>query len=224
MSASSAHSKVNEIDIFSQMLRIGFFDPAGTNSRADLKKVRSRCAVVIIGLDHLHRIYALDSWAGRPTGDTMLDKVVEICAKMTPKTLGVESNACQSQFGAMLRTRLSDAGIPTKVRSVNQPSSLQKPFRIRTVIGEALREGRLFIPERMFELRAEMRGFPTAAHQDLIDALASAITMAPKRPKQISDSAEIREYAAYLRKSGLPNVEIERRVQELREANNGQHD
>ena len=213
---------VHGIDLFKDMTRLGFFDPAGASD--ELRKIRSRSAVVIIGVDSIHRIFVLEAWAGRPVGDGMLDKVTEICAKWKPKVLGAESNACQGHFAFQLRERFKAAGVPTTVRRINQPSNSQKDFRIRTTVGEVLREDRLCIPETMYELRAELRGFPTAAHKDLADALANVIKMAPRRPEAVTSEEEIKRYGAYLRKSGMKSLDIEKHIEQYRREYNGQHD
>ena len=110
------------------------------------------------------------------------------------------------QFGSRVRL------IP-----VNQPTNIDKDHRIRMVLKPLEDEGRLFFLEKSPDLDTEYSGFPTAQRKDIVDALASAINLVPKRQKAVQDNDEIQQLAEYLRKSGAPARLIEERVAAVRQ-------
>lgn len=98
---------------------------------------------------------------------------------------------------------------------VNQTTKVEKDFRIRAAIEPVINSGRLFLLEKQSDLETELRGFPTAATKDIVDCLASAIALMPKRPKKAQRNEEIEQLAHYLRETGVPAHQIQRRIEEL---------
>ena len=98
---------------------------------------------------------------------------------------------------------------------ITQPTKIDKFFRIRSTLEPVINEGRLFVPEHMTELLADLRGFPTIQHIDRIDCLASAVALIPSRPLPERRTEEADALARYLRNSGAPSDYIEKRVKEL---------
>ena len=92
---------------------------------------------------------------------------------------------------------------------------VDKFFRIRTTLEPVINEGRLFVPEHMTELLADLRGFPTIQHIDRIDCLASAVALIPQRPLPQKQKDEADALASYLRNKGVSSHLIESRIKEL---------
>lgn len=204
----------------SDLPRYAFTDPAGGRSKAASarqKKVRALQASTVIAADELQRIFVLYCWAGRLVPSKYLDKLLSICDDYEPRTFGIEANAMQSLFADLVhaeaRRRLG--AHKNKFVPINQPTKLDKFFRIRSTLEPVINEGRLFIPASMTELLADLRGFPTIQYIDRVDCLASAIALVPRRPlpQRRTDEAEL--LAEYLRKTGAPSRYIEQRVEEL---------
>jgi hypothetical protein len=220
------------------LTKIGFCDPASGKSR--LKKVRARQAIVVIGSDHLTRVFVLHAWAGRLPTSRFIDKIINTCENHSPKVFGIEANAMQSLFADVVMDKANEQMKRLPIIPVHQTTKVEKDFRIRAAIEPVLNSGRLFfrVPGRIDEvdpetetedlsdelervgyfhaaLEAELRGFPTAATKDLVDCLASCIALIPKTPRKKQQNEEIEQHAAYLRATGMPSHQIQRRIEEL---------
>ena len=197
-----------------------FTDPAGGKAKAASakhKKIRALQAAIVIATDHLQRIFVIHSWSGRLAPSAYLDKLITICDNYNPKIFGIEANAMQSLFADLVHTeaRRRLGAHKNKFLEVNQPTKVDKFFRIRTTLEPVINEGRLFVPESMTELLADLRGFPTIQHIDRIDCLASAVALIPQRPVPQKTKDEADALASYLRNRGVPSHEIEKRLKEL---------
>lgn len=197
-----------------------FTDPAGGKAKAAAakhKKIRALQATIGIAVDHLQRIFVIHAWAGRLPASRYLDKLISICDNYNPKIFGIEANAMQSLFANLVydETRRRLGAHKNKFLEVNQPTKIDKFFRIRTSLEPVINEGRLFVPEHMTELLADLRGFPTIQHIDRIDCLASAVALVPQRPVPQKRKDEADALASYLRNRGVPSHEIEKRLKEL---------
>ena len=202
--------------------RVAFTDPAGGRQKASSakhKKIRALQAAVVLAYDDLQRIFVLHCWAGRLVPHKYLDKLLTICEDYLPSKFGIEANAMQDLFAELVheeaRRRLG--AHKNKFMAINQPTKIEKFFRIRTIIEPVINEGRLFIPESMTELLADLRGFPTIQHIDRVDCLASAIALIPRKPLPEVRTEESEALASYLRNTGAPSHYIEKRVKELYE-------
>jgi hypothetical protein len=197
-----------------------FTDPAGGKSKAAAakhKKIRALQAAIVVAVDSLQRIFVLYSWSGRLPPSAYLDKLITICDNYNPKLFGIEANAMQSLFADLVHTeaRRRLGAHKNKFLEVNQPTKIDKFFRIRTTLEPVINEGRLFVPENMTELLADLRGFPTIQHIDRIDCLASAVALIPQRPLPQKSKDEADALASYLRNTGVSSHEIEKRIKEL---------
>lgn len=198
--------------------KYAFLDPAsGKKARTQqLKNTRARSAIVIIGVDSRNRIFVLDCWADRVSPSLIIDKAIAMNAKWRPKMFGVEANAQQYLFAEALNTEARRKGANLPWVPVGQPTNLMKDDRIRNILQPAMESGRLFVQDAHIELLNEIRGFPNARTKDIIDALASAIGMAPPPKIRRQSTEEIDELAAYLRRQGLPPSYIEERIDQVR--------
>ena len=200
--------------------RFAFTDPAGGKSKvsaAKHKKIRALQAAIVLGVDHLQRIFVLHCWSGRLVPSKYLDKLIAICDNYEPKVFGIEANAMQSLFADLVHTeaRRRLGAHKNKFLSVDQPTKIEKFFRIRTTLEPVINEGRLFIPDNMTELLADLRGFPTIQHIDRVDCLASAVALVPSRPLPQKRTDESEQLAHYLRHTGAPSWYINKRIKEL---------
>lgn len=195
-------------------LDIHFFaDPASGKVR--VKRARARQAIIGIASDWLERVYVIYSWAGRLPASKFRDKIIDAYEQWKPRLFGIESNAMQSLFADLVRDEARRRIGAMRIVGVDQPTRIEKDFRIRMAIEPVIYDGRLFIPPKHDELLTELRGFPTARTKDLVDALASAISLMPKKARVQQKEDEIEQLAAYLRRSGMPPHLIEQRVQQV---------
>ena len=198
-----------------------FVDPAGrSKSLARLKKARSRQAIIVLHADWLGRIFVSTAWAGRFPTSKFTDKIISVYSQYSPRICGIEANAMQELYADMVIEKARVQLENVRMYPVYQPTKVEKKWRIRSVLEPVINEGRLFILPNMPDLEAELRGFPTAEFADLVDALASAIALVPRRAKKRQEDQEIAETLRYLRETGAPPSYIERRKKEL-ELENG---
>jgi hypothetical protein len=203
---------IEKID-YTKLERWGFTDPASGKGR--LKKVRARQAIIIIAADWLQRIYILYTWAGRIPTSRYLDKILKVCDDWQPKLFGIEANAMQSLFADLVTDAAKQRAKRLPFVSVTQPTRIDKDFRIRTTLEPVISDGRLFMLEEQVELEGELRSFPTGLTKDLVDCLASAITLVPRRPLPVQQSEEAEQLASYLRNTGAPSWYIKKRIDEV---------
>lgn len=191
--------------------KVAFLDPASGKKLA-VKRVRARSAIVVIGVDLLARIYVLHAWADRVPTATLMDKVMDVQTRFTPRAFGCEANAMQSLFADAIRLEANHRAVALPLVPVHQPTHVDKDFRIRAALQPVVAWGRLFLRRDQVELKSEIESFPMSATKDLVDALASAIALAPATPAPRMRSEERREYAEYLRDVGVEPWEIEEKV------------
>lgn len=191
------------------MDRCAFCDPASGKKLA-IKRVRARSAIIVVGQDLMGRIYVLHAWADRCSTDKLTDRILRVNAEWRPRLFGIEANAMQSLYGDMVRreARLQAAVKPAFI-PVDQPTRVDKDWRIRSVLQPVIAEGRLCLLDTQFELRAEITTFPMSPTKDMVDALASAIAMLPKRAAAPERRDEMARRLAYLRESGASMDYIE---------------
>lgn len=208
--AEASSIDLNLLDVYM------FVDPAGrTKTGAKLKKARSRQAIIVVRADWLNRIFVAVAWAGRFPTSKFTDKIISIYSQYTPRICGIEANAMQELYADMVIEKAKSQLENVAMYPVYQPTKVEKKWRIRNILEPVINDGRLFILPGMSDLESEIRGFPTAAFADLVDALASAIALVPKRTKQRQENDEVNETLRYLRETGAPAAYIEQRKQEL---------
>jgi len=195
--------------------RIAFCDPA--SGRQVVKRVRARSAIIVIGVDHLMRFFVLLAWAGRPTPSKLVEKLIEVGATYKPRRFGIEANAMQSLFAALVIAQAKELKKNIPFVPVNQDTKIDKDWRIRTEIQPVIANGRLFVMDKQVELLSELTAFPMGMTKDLVDCLASAIKLAPKRARPQAQKDEMDALARYLRETGASPRHIEQRIHELQE-------
>jgi predicted phage terminase large subunit-like protein len=197
---------------------VGFLDPASGKRSAELKKVAARSAIVVIGEDALQRVFVLYAWAERCPTHRIVERTLDVCRTYPLRVFGIEANAQQGLFGDLVIRDAKREGVTVPIVPVEQPTTVQKPFRIREAVGPRVAAGQLFLMAQQHEMRSELTSFPIGRVVDLIDALASCIRLLRARPKPLVVNDEVEALASYLRRSGVPPAEIERRVGERRVA------
>jgi hypothetical protein len=179
---------------------VGFLDPHGGGT--ELKRVRSRAAIVIVRSDALGRVFVMHTWADRVSTDVLMTLVLDVAERHGVKTFGVEANGLQSLFaGAILRdAKLRSRQLP--LVPVYQPTHRTKTNRIRDTLQPLLGAGRLFLQPGMHELRHEIATFPMNPRADLVDALASACHLLPPARARSEYDAAHEAKLRYLRATG----------------------
>jgi len=201
--------------------RYMFVDPAGRprGNTGGLRRQRARQAIVVIGVDWLNRVFVLDSWAGRLPASQFVSKIVEVYTRWTPRSCGIEENAMQELFADLVKDEARRQLGHVNMRGITQPTNLDKDWRIRNHLEPVINQGRLFLVSgnAQVDLETEIRTFPTGRTKDLVDALASAVSMAPARTSHRAVNQEVEDVLRYLRDTGAPMWYIQQRSEELKQ-------
>lgn len=195
-----------------------FTDPASARGR--VRKIRARQAIIVIAADWLLRVFVVFAWAGRLPTSRYIDKLMtvgETFIKYNLRRFGVEANAMQSLFADVVAAEARKRLKRIPFVGIYQSTKTDKDFRIRTAVEPVINHGRVFIQDKQIELESELKGFPTAATKDLVDCLASAISMIPARPSVVQKDEEVEALADYLRRSGMPSWMVQQRILEIME-------
>ncbi len=198
---------------------VSFCDPAG--GKQTVKKTRARTAVVTVGQDWLQRIFVLNTWAERASTDRIIENIFRINIQFRPIIFGIEENGLASLFGGSLRREARFTNQRLNLQGVPQSNKIDKYFRNRSILQPIIAQGRLFVQDSQVELLAELRSHPMGQTVDLVDALASACSLLPKRTAPALKNAERDALARYLRQSGAGPAHIERRMREWDDRHGG---
>ena len=141
------------------------FDPAISQSeQADYSAL---CAVGRLGSD----LFVLDTMRGRYTFDQQINLLVEQCKRWRPITLGIEDVAYQRALIDTCRNKgLPVASVPRHVDKVARAYGIQGLFETAKI--------KFPTGGKLHELEAELLAFPEGEHDDLFDALETAIGQA----------------------------------------------
>lgn len=192
---------------------VAFCDPAGRHKGvAELKRVRARTALVVVGMDAYARKIVLEAQAGRWAATETIERMFELASRYRLNRFGVEANAMQECYAQMLADAAKRSGRYLPIEEFYQPTNVDKLWRIRSRLQPVLARGELVVdPHRHHELHVELASFPTGRTIDLVDALASALTLLPTRTAAISTAEERQKLADYLRRTGVaPGVIADR--------------
>ena len=201
--------ELRSLEVFS------FCDPA--SGRQVLRRVRARSAIIVVAADNLQRFFVLHAWAGRPTTTQLVTRLLDVGEKFRPRRFGIEANAMQSLFADLVSAQARELKKRIPFVPIVQATKVDKDWRIRTTLQPVIENGRLFTQPNQHELITEISTFPVSTTKDMIDALASAIMLAPRRPAPERQRDELDALTAYLRNSGAPPSVIEARVREIQQ-------
>jgi hypothetical protein len=185
-----------------------FCDPAG-GKRMELKRVRARSAIVVVGEDQLGRIFVLSTWADRASAHQLSERIFLTQELHRPRVFGIEANAMQALYGEMVAYEARRRAQRLPLFPVKQPTNVDKDWRIRTALQPVIGHDRLFVQDTQYELRAELTTFPMNPLKDLVDALASAVSLLRKPTAPAKRREDHDAYLAYLRQTGAPAWYIE---------------
>lgn len=196
--------------------KVAFTDPA--SGRTELKRTRARQAIIVVGQDVLMRVFVLYAWAGRLSTTEYMKKLLDVQKQWGPRVFGIEDNAMQSLFADLVIAEARKLKQRIAFTGVTQPSKIDKDFRIRTTLQPVNANGRLFLLKTSHtELLQEIEGFPNSMLKDLVDCLASAVSLLPVRSAATRRRTEAEALAAHLRNSGATPDYIAFRVREVEE-------
>lgn len=190
-------------------------DPA-SGKKEVVRATRARAALVVIGVDALQRAFVLHTWAKRASTNGIVEAFLDACERWTPLVAAYEAAGQQDLLYDPIIDKATDRNLIVPLHRLKVSPGVDKNFRIRTTIQPWWNDGRLLIGEDQHELISEILTFPMAPQKDLVDALSGALSLVPPHQQDVSDDTEEEELARYLRETGVPPREIERRMHEVK--------
>lgn len=195
--------------------RIAFCDPSG--GRTVVKKTKARSAIVVVTQDWIERIYLLFAWADHCSTDKLYDKIFWVHEIFGPNIFGFEANAMQGPFADGIRREARIKGVRLHLQDVWQPTNIQKPFRNRAALQKPFYDYRFRMQEDQVEAYHELATHPMNPLCDIVDAIASAVALLPKRTAAVQQDTDELVYARLLRRQGVTSREIEFKLAERRQ-------
>ena len=137
-------------------------------------------AIVIIGRDKATGVlYVLDAWSAKVPAHKALQMAVEKIREWSPKLFGVETIQMQHEFYRQLQDIVMKEGLYyTRIKAVNPRAKKEDRIQIMEPLFET---GYLRLKKTQRMLLEQLLVFPQGEHDDLPDALASAVELAGKQ-------------------------------------------
>lgn len=140
-------------------------------------------AVIIIGRARMTGVmYVLDAWSGKVPAHKALLIAEQKIAEWRPKLFGVETIQMQYEFYRQLQENIMQHGLyATRLKASNPKAKKEDRIEILEPLFET---GYLRMKRSQRLLLEQLYGFPNWEHDDLPDALASAVDLAGKTRKR----------------------------------------
>lgn len=199
--------------------RYMWLDPASGKVDARLRSVRARSAIVVIGTTLDEKVWVLDAWGKRSGTQEMVQTFVQMCIKWSPVVASYEDMGQQSLLWDPILQEADRRNVSIPLSGNKVKTSVEKNWRIRSILQPLIGHGRLMIANHLLELKTEITQFPMSNLKDMIDALAGACSLVPPPKSKSRVDGESRALARWLRESGLPVTDIEAEVGQF-----GSHD
>lgn len=126
---------------------------------------------VIIGIDHMGKLYLLDLWRAQASSDVWVDAFCALVRKWGPIGWAEETGQIKAGVGPFLVKRM----LETESYTVREqfPTRGDKAVRAQSIRGRMAMQG-LHVPRDapwLADLISEMMSFPVGVHDDQVDAL-----------------------------------------------------
>lgn len=128
--------------------------------------------------------YVIDAFGERIKPDAFLRVIVEKALRYQPNAIAAEAQAAQEFFVMQLKDALKAAGYPayTRVKEIYQRS--RKGLRIEAMM-PAIESGEIQFSRKHALLLEQFEMYPTGTHDDVIDALEMAVSIAKNGRKKV---------------------------------------
>jgi predicted phage terminase large subunit-like protein len=127
---------------------------------------------VVLGIDHLNKMYLLDVWRRQAASDVWIEGLCDLVQKYRPLEWAEETGQIRSGIGPFLEKRMRERRL--YVNREQFASRNDKSVRARSIQGRMALDG-LYYPKHapwVADFLAETLSFPAAKHDDQVDALA----------------------------------------------------
>ena len=127
---------------------------------------------VVIGVDHLNKMYLLDVWRRQATSDVWIEGLCDLVQKYRPLYWAEESGQIKSGIGPFLEKRMMQRHL--YVNREQFASRNDKSVRARSIQGRMALDGLFYSKHASWaaDFMAEILSFPAAKYDDQVDALS----------------------------------------------------
>lgn len=151
-----------------------------------LKQEADYTAMVVLSKDQFGYSYIRDIVRKKLTPKQMIDNIFKLHQKWKPQVIGVEMVAFQKALQYSIHEEIQRRRIYLPIEELRPDTGQSKEFRIRG-LQPKYASGSMWhdklLPENIF-LEDELTRFPKAPHDDIVDALAYAESLALKPSKR----------------------------------------
>lgn len=158
-------------------------DPALSESKS-----ADYTGIVVCGTDENERIYVLDAMALRVNPDELIETIFALNDKWKPSAIGIEVFSFQRVLKYYLDKRLIAEKRYVPIVELSTDTRTSKYMRI-IAIQPYLQRRQMIIKSDLMDLIDQLKMFPKASNDDLIDALASQLQIYT-RPMDIEEVVE----------------------------------
>ena len=147
--------------------------------------------VVTIAIDHLERIFVMQCTRAHFTVEAHRQALIDHVLQWKPKALAIETTGYQKVFAKWVKKFRSMSSMPfPRIVEMKRGGRGSKKLLRFLPLQPYVEGNRLFVNEaedNQEELVDEMTRFPKAAHDDLLDACADAVSIAkaPEKPSHL---------------------------------------
>ena len=126
---------------------------------------------VVVGIDHLNRMYLLDIWRGQKSSDVWVEAFCDLVQQYRPLAWAEEQGQIKASVGPFLEKRMRERRV--YVNRTQFPTRGDKAVRARSIQGRMALDGIYYqhTANYVAEFLAEILSFPAAKHDDQVDAL-----------------------------------------------------
>jgi predicted phage terminase large subunit-like protein len=159
---------------------------------------RDATCLLIAGVDEADDIWILEAWWRREKTDTVVDAMVDLMRRWQPITWWAEKGHISQSIGPFLEKRMREEKLYRTVIEEKTPTQ-DKQQRAQSIRGR-MAMGKVHLPAHVpwrADAMGELLRFPSAAHDDFVDALAYiglglAEQRGPRRKKRQTEPTEPR--------------------------------
>lgn len=163
--------------------KITFVDPAISE-----KQTADYTAIVTIGLNEKNQIFVLDVVQERMNPDDLINTLFSVVNTYEPDIVGIENVQFQKMLILEIRKQMNMRNVFFHLEEV-RPTG-EKTARIASTLQARYSNASVFhLKHKCSELESELIKFPTGKHDDIIDALAGAVSLADVQTKQYDSRA-----------------------------------
>lgn len=158
----------------------------GIDAAATANRKSDDSAITVLGKDANNQYYVLETWNGKKPIDQVIDQIFIFSAQYFDvlRAVNVETTVFQVLLKELIDNKAKNSGILIPTNGIKPPTNKDKSMKLRSLI-IPIRNGWIkFYEKDQKKLMNEMRRFPKAASDNLLDSLWMAFQ------KSVTDVAQ----------------------------------